>query len=229
MVCTWNSTRSMPSAVGCAASLCTSTMKRARSSFSAGSSAMTAADSADAVFWRLSDSVRAAASKATRAAPTCASNCFSFSSPASRSARSEIIRTASAGSSETGTEYLRLAPRSANRRSSTRSSSFGSNSVLRNARSTAICASESWFSAPSRSSTVSSSRPGASWLLRSSRRTSEAISGTGDALPFKNSEASLMSPAMRSDFIIRARFSASSSSSPSRGLSFSSSSTEERR
>ncbi|MNL37267.1 hypothetical protein D3C87_1594050 [compost metagenome] len=190
---------------------------------------MTASESAFAALRRFSESDLAAWSKSAFTTPRLASSLPSFSSPASRSARSATIFSASAGRSGTATLYLRPAARSANSRSSTRSSSRGSNSVRRSAASTSICALERLSSAASSNCTVSSSNPGASWLLRSRRRIMDAIMGTGEALPFRNSLASAISPAIRSDFCITARRSASSSSSPSRGESTSSSSTEERR
>ncbi len=115
------------SAVACSGSDVTSTVNRARSSFSAGvppsrrSKEPPRHDGA-------SQKASGRPVEITLTTPRLASSLPSFSSPASRSARSATIFSARAGRSGTATLYLRPAARSANSRSSTRSSSRGSNS-----------------------------------------------------------------------------------------------------
>ena len=229
LVRTLKAMASMPDGPAFSASLWISTMNSARSSLSAGSSAITALVSACAVSCRRTDSCLAASMKASRVSPTRASIIASRSSPASRSPRSATIWAASSGKASTVTLYLRAAPRSANSRSSVSSRSRGLKSADLSAVSTAVCASASALSTASSAATVSFSSSGASWALRSSRRIRPLITGIGEPWPLSTSLASLMSLAVFSAFIISERRSARSSSSPSTGWSFSSSSTEARR
>ena len=122
---------------GCPASLVSSTMNSARSSFSAGSSAITAFVSADRRGLRALGQLCGVDCHRRRARrpPASPAPC-SRSSPASRSARSATIVSRSCARSSTGTAYLRAAARSANSRSSAFSSRCGSNSVARSAAST---------------------------------------------------------------------------------------------
>ncbi len=178
---------------------------------------------------RRSDRAFAAVSKEARVSVACASSWISFSAPASRSARSASILSRSAGKPSTATEYLRAAALRAKSRSSTCSSTRGSKSISRMAWSMPSCARAKLLSASSIALQTGSRRCGASGILRSKRRTRLASVGTGEPFPDRSSPASFTSPAIFSDFIMIARRSASSSSSPGCGSNLVSSATDERR
>ena len=120
---------------------------------------------------------------------------------------------------------MRPAARSANKRSSIRSSSAGSYSATCSARSSWARASSSAVSAVSIAFTAGSIKPGAWAARRSRRRTAVASGATGEFGPLTASCVARKSSATFSACIIPARRSASEVSSPICGLSRPSSST----
>jgi hypothetical protein len=94
---------------------------------------LTALSSFSAAFLRAADSFAASAAKRAPASFAVLSSAASCSAPASIRARSPAYFSASAFSASTGELYLRPAARSANSRSSIRSSSCGSWSATRSA------------------------------------------------------------------------------------------------
>ena len=131
LVCTQNSTRSMPCGPAAAASLSIWVENLARSSLSGLSSPLTALSSAPAALAAACESASAACAVSGF---RLRGGCLQRLEPVlagvdQRDDRPSYLR-ASAASSSTGTLYLRPAARSANSRSSMRSSSAGSKSAI---------------------------------------------------------------------------------------------------
>ena len=138
---------------------------------------------------------------------------------------SALYLCASAASPSTGALYLRPAARSANSRSSMRSSSAGSKSAVRNAASRWPRVSSSAVKGGVSAFTVGSTRPGACAARRSRRRITPDSAGTLELAPAITSWASRKSSATFSACIIAVRRSASAVSSPACGASLLSSAT----